>query len=140
MSINLEFELFSGKTFSGLMKDIYENQQNKKKNISGMIEELRKLITNQHSAVAIGPIIKDLIDVSVSNDDHLVKLATLAQRIMLAEGKGKSDDGFLSEEEKKQLLGEIDKVAEQIETHHTKQVSKLEDIEFELDELKKEIK
>lgn len=140
MSIDLEFELFKGKSFSGLMKDIYENQQNKKKNISSMIEDMRKLITNTQSAVVIGPIIKDLIDVSVFNDEHLVKLATIAQRIMLAQGKSKSDDGFLSEEEKKQLLGEIDKVAEQIETHHTKQVSKLEDIEFELDELKKDIK
>lgn len=140
MSIDLEFQLFKGKTFSGLMQDIYENQVNKKKNISAMIEDMRKLITNQQSALAIGPIIKDLIDVSVFNDEHLVKLATIAQRIMLAQGKSKNDDGFLSEEEKKQLLGEIDKVAEQIEDSHSKQVSKLEDIEFELDELKNGLK
>lgn len=140
MSIDLDFQIFKGKTFAGLMQDIYENQVNKKKNISAMIEDLRKLITNQQSAVQIGPIIKDLIDVSVFNDEHLVKLATIAQRIMLAQGKSKNDDGFLSEEEKRQLLGEIDKVAEQIEDSHIKHQSKLEDIEFELDELKKEIK
>ncbi len=38
-----EFQLFDGKNLSSLFKDIYENQQNKKKNISELIESLRKL-------------------------------------------------------------------------------------------------
>ena len=38
MSIN--FELFPGKDLSGLFKDIYDNQQNKRKRISELIAEI----------------------------------------------------------------------------------------------------
>ena len=74
-----EFQLFDGKNLSSLFKDIYENQLNKKKNISDLIESLRKLIKNVGEATVIAPIIKDLIEVSVKNDDHLIKLATIGQ-------------------------------------------------------------
>ena len=33
-NVDMNFPLFKGKTFSDLLGDIYENQQNKKKNIS----------------------------------------------------------------------------------------------------------
>jgi len=75
-----EFQLFDGKNLSSLFRDIYENQQNKKKNISDLIESLRKLIKNVGEATVIAPIIKDLIEVSVKNDEHLIKMATIAQR------------------------------------------------------------
>ena len=80
----------------------------------------------------IGPIIKDLIDTSVKNDDHLIKLATIAQRIMLANNKGSGDDGFLTEEEKAQLLNDLQETKEEIE--------KMDDLVVEIDELKKKIK
>ena len=88
-----EFQLFDGKNLSSLFKDIYENQQNKKKNISELIESLRKLIRNVGEATVIAPIIKDLIEVSVKNDDHLIKLATIGQRLASAEAKGIGEDG-----------------------------------------------
>ena len=51
-----EFQLFDGKNLSSLFKDIYDNQQNKKKNISELIESLRKLIRNVGEATVIAPI------------------------------------------------------------------------------------
>jgi hypothetical protein len=65
-----EFQLFDGKNLSSLFKDIYDNQQVKKKNISEMIESLRKLIKNVGEATVLAPIIRDLIDSSIKNDDH----------------------------------------------------------------------
>ena len=62
--MSTEFQLFDGKNLSSLFKDIYENQQNKKKNISELIESLRKLIKNVGEATVIAPIIKDLIEVN----------------------------------------------------------------------------
>ena len=79
-----EFQLFDGKNLSSLFRDIYENQQNKKKNISDLIESLRKLIKNVGEATVIAPIIKDLIEVSVKNDEHIIKMATIAQRLAAA--------------------------------------------------------
>jgi hypothetical protein len=64
-----EFQLFDGKNLSSLFKDIYENQQAKKKNISEMIESLRKLIRNVGEATVLAPIIRDLIDSSIIYDN-----------------------------------------------------------------------
>jgi hypothetical protein len=134
--MSAEFKLFDGKNLSSLFKDIYENQQNKKKNISEMIESLRKLIKNVGEATVLAPIIRDLIDTSVKNDDHLIKLATIAQRLAAAEAKGIGEDGWLSEHEKTQLLTELEDTVNEIDK---KNEEKLVDIQIELDEIKSKI-
>ena len=131
-----EFQLFDGKNLSSLFKDIYENQQNKKKNISELIESLRKLIKNVGEATIIAPIIKDLIEVSVKNDDHLIKLATIAQRLAAAEAKGIGEDGWLSESEKTQLLADMEEAIDAVEE---KAKEKMADIEIEIEEIKTKI-
>jgi len=131
-----EFQLFDGKNLSSLFKDIYENQQNKKKNISEMIESLRKFIKNVGEATVLAPIIRDLIDTSVKNDDHLIKLATIAQRLAAAEAKGIGEDGWLSEHEKTQLLTELEDTVNELDK---KNEEKLVDIQIELDDIKSKI-
>ena len=132
-----EFQLFDGKNLSSLFKDIYENQQNKKKNISELIESLRKLIKNVGEATVIAPIIKDLIEVSVKNDDHLIKLATIAQRLAAAEAKGIGEDGWLSESEKEQLLADMETAIDAVEE---KSKEKLGDLQIEIEEIKTKVK
>lgn len=128
-----EFQLFDGKNLSSLFKDIYDNQQVKKKNISEMIESLRKLIKSVGEATVIAPIIRDLIDSSIKNDDHLIKLATIAQRLATAEAKGIGEDGWLSENEKAQLLNDLEDTINEVEK---KSEEKLLDIQVEIDEIK----
>ena len=134
--MSADFKLFDGKNLSSLFKDIYENQQNKKKNISDMIESLHKLIKNVGEATVLAPIIRDLIDTSVKNDDHLIKLATIAQRLAAAEAKGIGEDGWLSEYEKTQLLTELEDTVNELDK---KNEEKLVDIQIELDEIKSKI-
>ena len=102
--MSTDFELFPGKNLSGLFKDIYDNQQNKKQRISELIAEMKKVIRHAGDMAVIGPIIKDLVDTSVKNDDALIKMAAIAQRIIGAQHKAEGDAGFLSDEEKEQLL------------------------------------
>lgn len=128
-----EFQLFDGKNLSSLFKDIYDNQQVKKRNISEMIESLRKLIKSVGEATVIAPIIRDLIDSSIKNDDHLIKLATIAQRLATAEAKGIGEDGWLSENEKAQLLNDLEDTINEVEK---KSEEKLLDIQVEIDEIK----
>jgi hypothetical protein len=128
-----DYVLFDGKNLSSLFKDIYDNQVNKKKNISDMIENLRKLIKNVGEAAVIAPIIKDLIEISVKNDEQLVKLATIAQRLSLAESKNVGEDGWLSESEKKQLLQDMEEVVDQIAS---KSEERLSDIQIDIEEIK----
>ena len=128
-----EFQLFDGKNLSSLFKDIYDNQQTKKKNISEMIESLRKLIRNVGEATVLAPIIKDLIDSSIKNDDHLIKLANIAQRLASAEAKGIGEDGWLSESEKTQLLQDMEDTINAVEE---KTKEKMGDLEIEIEEIK----
>jgi hypothetical protein len=129
--MSTEFELFPGKSLSGLFQDIYNNQVNKKKHISEVIAELRKMVRHAGDMAIIGPIVKDLIDTSVKNDDALLKLATIAQRIVAAEKKSEGDEGFLSAAEREQLLKEIEQVQDEVE--------RLDSIENELEEVKQKI-
>ena len=110
-----DFEIFPGKSLSGLFEDIYNNQINKKRHISEVIAELRKLVRSPNDMRYIGPLIKDLIDTSVRNDESLIKLATIAQRIMIAGTKSEGEAGFLSEAEREQLLSQIDEVQMEVD-------------------------
>lgn len=131
--MSADYVLFDGKNLSSLFKDIYDNQVNKKKNISDMIENLRKLIKNVGEATVIAPIIKDLIEISVKNDEQLIKLATIAQRLSLAENKSIGEDGWLSDSEKKQLLHDMEDVVDQIAS---KNEERLSDIQIDIEEIK----
>ena len=119
MSTN--FELFPGKDLSGLFKDIYDNQQNKKSRISELIAEMKKVIRHSGDMAVIGPIIKDLVDTSVRNDESLIKMAAIAQRMIGAQNKAEGDAGFLTDKEKEQLLSQLeDTIAEVSDEHDTK--------------------
>ena len=134
--MSTEFELFPGKNLGGLFKDIYDNQQNKKRRISELIAEMRKLVRHSQDMIAMGPIIRDLIDSSVKNDDALIKMAAIAQRIIGAQQKSEGDTGFLSNEEKEQLLKELDETISEVSSEHD---VKLDDITNEVEELKQKV-
>jgi hypothetical protein len=125
-----DFELFKGKTLSNLFEDIYVNQVNKKVKISQYVDEIKAYVRHAGDIAVIGPIIKDLIDTSVKNDEQLVKLATIAQRIMISQNKGEGDTGFLSDAEKKQLLDQLDTFKAEVEDD-------IEKAELELSKIKK---
>ena len=129
MSTN--FELFPGKNLSGLFKDIYENQQNKKQRISELIAEMKKVIRHSGDMAVIGPIIKDLVDTSVRNDEALLKMAAIAQRMIASKDKSEGDTGFLTEAEREQLLAEIEQVQDDIE--------RMDDMQNEIEEVKQKL-
>ncbi len=130
--MSTEFELFKGKNLSSLFEDIYNNQTSKKAKISSLIEELKKMVKHAGDVASIGPVLSSLIDSSVKNDDQLVKLATIATKIIAAEKKTEGQDGFLTEFEKNQLLKELEETKQEVE--------RVDDLEFELEELKKSVK
>ena len=135
--MSTDFELFPGKNLSGLFKDIYENQQNKKQRISELIAEMKKVIRHAGDMAVIGPIIKDLVDTSVKNDDALIKMAAIAQRIIGAQHKAEGDSGFLSDEEKEQLLKQLDETIAEVADE---QDLKVDELTNEIEELKQKVK
>jgi hypothetical protein len=133
MSIN--FELFPGKNLSGLFKNIYDNQQSKKQRISELIAEMKKVIRHSGDMAVIGPIIKDLVDTSVRNDESLLKMAAIAQRMVASKEKVDGDTGFLSDQEKEQLLQQLEDTVIEIENEKTK----VDDLTNEVEELKQKV-
>jgi hypothetical protein len=134
--MSTDFELFPGKDLSGLFKNIYDNQQNKKQRISELIAEMKKVIRHAGDMAVIGPIIKDLVDTSVKNDDSLIKMAAIAQRIIGAQHKAEGDSGFLSDEEKEQLLQQLDETISQVADE---QDVKVDELTNEIEELKQKV-
>jgi hypothetical protein len=105
----LDNVVFGGKKFSDILEEIYNNQKKKDKQISALIAELKPLVNEIGDATLIVPLIKEYLEISVKNDEQLIKMATIIQR-MANNASSNNDGGFgISEEEKAQLLAEIDK-------------------------------
>ena len=77
-----DFKIFDGKNFSDLSKEIYENSKLKKTQIDLLVQEVHGYIQGIEDIAVVELIIKELMDVGIKNDDNLVKLATLYQRLM----------------------------------------------------------
>ena len=97
-------EIFEGKSFQDLTKDIYDNSVNKKKQIDLLISEIHGFITTIDDVVLVAPLIKEYMEVSVKNDEHLVKLAGVLQRILAKSTRGDEESFLLSDQEKEDLI------------------------------------
>jgi len=104
-------EIFKGKSFSDIAKDLYGASKKKESQINLLISELKPFVSNIGDATIIVPLIKDYLEVSVKNDDQLAKLLAVVQRLIGNNAQGESDFG-ISEEEKKQLLDELEAIEE----------------------------
>ena len=111
--MDFEQKIFGQKSFSDLLKNIYDNSREKEKQIKDLISGLKPLVTDTQSALMVVPLIKEYLDVSVKNDDSLIKMAGIVQRAMNNNGNG-SDD-FLSEAELDQIRGEVQKIGIKID-------------------------
>lgn len=93
--------LFGKKTFADLLKEIHTNSSNKEKEIRLLIDNLKPLISSASDAVIIVPLIKDYLDVSVKNDDILIKMASIVQRAL---NNSKNEEEFLLSDSDKEML------------------------------------
>lgn len=107
--MSLDKLIFKNKKFSDLLEEIYDNQKKKEKQISTLISELRPLIEDTGDATLIVPLIKEYLEIGVKNDEQLIKIATILQRIFQNQETA-SDSFSISEEEKQQLLNEVTKL------------------------------
>ena len=111
-----DYELFEGKSLSSLFKDIYDNSKHNKKQLEVLVGEVAGFIKDGDMAIQLIPMIKEYLDINVKNDEQLVKLATVVQRLIAAENKGGAEAEFgLSDKEKEQLLKSIDDVVVDIQ-------------------------
>ena len=106
--------LFDNKSFSDLLKEIHSNQKKKAKQLASLIAELRPLVQSLGDATVIVPLIKEYMEISVKNDDQLIKMAAIVQR--LSTGAAQSGDGgLLTAEEMDQLMDVAEEIAKTVE-------------------------
>ena len=106
-----DFNIFGDKKFSDLSQEIYENSKLKKTQIDLLIQEVHGYIQGIEDIAIVGPVLKELFDVAVKNDDNLLKLATVIQRIMNKQLDLTEDTSLLSDEEKQELMDSLEEAA-----------------------------
>jgi hypothetical protein len=111
MSNPLDTVIFEGKTSSDVFKEIYSNSKKKDKQINSLIAELKPLIQNIGDAPVVVPLIKEYLEIGVKNDEHLIKMMAVIQRIN-NNATSSGGDSLLTDEELKQLQQIAEEVAQ----------------------------
>ena len=125
----MEYVVFGDKTLSDVFEDIYKNTDSKREQINTFITKLVRQIRTPEDAAVISPIIKDIMEVNVKNDEHIVRIAQIAQRAIAIGTKAASSTDLLTEEEKQQLLSNIKLEIDDLQQETT-------EVEDELERLK----
>ena len=102
---NLDFEVYDGKTFRDLCKEIVDRSQNKKDMLDTLVSDVRTLIKNANDAQVFLPRIKEFLDTGIKNDEQIVKLVAVVQRLQSTQIEATGGDTTgLSDDEKEQLM------------------------------------
>ena len=103
-------KIFGKKTLSGVLKEIYDTQKKRDEQIVGLILDLKPLVKDLGDATLLVPLIRDYLDMGLKNDDQLIKMATIVQRILSSNNNTKEEGLGISDREKRELLEEYKKV------------------------------
>ena len=114
-----DYEIFDGKSLSDLFKDIYDNTARNKEQLEVLMKEVVGFIKDGDTAVQIIPMLKEYLEINVKNDDQLVKVAGIVQRLISSENRGGAEEELfgLSEAEKEQLMSAVEEVAADAQKH-----------------------
>ena len=113
-----DVKIFDNVSFSDLTRDIYDNSKSKRVQLDLLIQEIHGFIQSIDDAVVVMPIVKEIFDVAIRNDEHLVKLASVLQRIV---GKSSgADTMMLSDAEKEELIATLQDTAKDMQQESDK--------------------
>lgn len=98
--------IFGNKTLSDLFKEIYDNSRKKDRQINELVGELTPLIEGIEDATLVVPMIKEYMEVAVKNDEHLIKMAQIVQRLENASASNQPD--MFDPSEISNILAEIE--------------------------------
>tara|TARA_R100000773_G_C4129769_1_gene61180 strand:+ start:178 stop:558 length:381 start_codon:yes stop_codon:yes gene_type:complete len=108
-------EIFKGKKLSDLFEEIYNNSKETKTQVKGLIGELKPLIENIGDATLLVPMIKEYMEIGVKNDEHLIKLATVIQRLEAIQARG-TDGEMFDFSELQDLLEESEIIQDEVQS------------------------
>ena len=100
-----DIKLFGDTSLSDIFKQAHKRTKDTDKQIAEFIETIRPMASQTPGyAIELMPVVKDLIDVNVKNNEQLIKMAGIAQRA--ASATQTQDVGFIDMDEINALLEE----------------------------------
>ena len=106
MPNNADTTIFDNYQLSDLFKEIKQRSDDKKTQLDMLFGDIKGHIKDKNDAIMFLPRIKEFMDVGVKNDEQLIKLAAVAQKLISLKNIENGDE-LLSEAEKQQLLSSI---------------------------------
>lgn len=99
-----ETVVFKKKTFGDLLNEIHTNSRNTDKILFEMIQDMKDLIETLGDAIQMAPIIATYVKMSIDNNDHIIKLASIVQKC-LDRAKAANDETLtaFTEDDRKEL-------------------------------------
>jgi hypothetical protein len=113
--MSADYELFKGTSLSDLFKKINHNSERNKIQIETLIQELMTFIKDPNSAYQLFPMISDYMEANIRNDEVLVKLAAVVQRVIQTETKSVDGEFGLSDTEKEQIIGKLEEATKDLQ-------------------------
>jgi len=113
--MSADYEIFKGTTLADMFKKIDGNSTRNKIQIESLIQELMVFIKDPNSAIQLFPMISDYMEANIRNDELLVKLLAVVQRVMQTEAKAEDEDYGLSELEKDQIIRKLEETTKDIQ-------------------------
>ena len=104
--MELDFELYDGKKYSDLIKDIVKNHKSKQSQIKALMEQLTEMVSEPGDAIMLVPLIKGYLDSDIKNDEALLKLAQVMQKGAQVSA---SDNSSFSDKDLELLFSDIQK-------------------------------
>lgn len=117
--MSLDFELYDGKKYSDLVKDIVKNHKAKQSQIKALTDQLVNMVSEPGDAVVVVPLIKGYLDSDIKNDEALVKLAQILQKANQTEAGA---DGMFSDKDLEMLFSDIQKTTAPLKEEEVKQL------------------
>jgi len=112
-----EVSAFGDTSLGDLLEEAHDRSQEQKELVERLVDQLADLMEDEDDAVAMVPLIKQYLEINVQNNEQLVKIAQVIQRMYNASIKqsGKEDGsggpGF-SDDEKEELRGIAEEMSE----------------------------
>lgn len=127
--MELEKEIFPGKTLAQLVEEVYNKHKSQDSTIKSEILRLADMIDGPGDAIVLMPMIKGLLDSSLKNDEVLMKMLQIFQKQEEKKAAVEAADGLLTEKDIEQLFSEVSNytVSNNTETQEPKQITEGED-------------
>ena len=117
--MDLEFELYEGKKYSDLIKDIVKNHKSKQGQIKALMEQLTEMVSEPGDAIMLVPLIKGYLDSDIKNDEALLKLAQVVQK---SAAPAAGDGSGFSDKDLEMLFSDIQKSTAPLEQKEIKEL------------------